>query len=557
VSDAPRHRSGLMKWLILGLTAALAILWLALLVAFWWWLPVPSRVTLDTTDQLLVVGFSNDGSTLVTKRPLLPKQRKLGDPLAESLHSIAFPKYTGPIQLWDTRTGREKARLVEDWDYIARVAISPSGELLAVADSQPDFRQRQGSIRLWDLKTGEERAALRSRGAVCEDDTTFWFSPDGATLAWLSETSPTSLKLLDTATGRERPALVGADHVLWGFQEGGSSIVAFSPDGKELVAYVASHQDGKPGLIKVRDMTGLIKVWDSTDGAVKSTLAVDQDDKDRRWRTGDCVSALDLSPSGKILAIGSTSIHAVNNMHAGESTLRLWDIATGRERASARCSNCCRVSFSPDGKLLVTRHQIFGIKLFQVWNATTVPLSQLPFEAGSNEPVFSSDGKWMALATHFDPGLFSMLAPADPHAKSKPATAVKLVDLATRQEQTTLEATWWSSIDQPVFSPCGRLVAVSGSYLPIRGIGLNEVKVWETETGRLLGTLRGYRGPVFSRDGRTLAAAKNGAVTLWDVPLPSRAWHLAGGSVLWMLLPSIWTWKRIRGSKKPIWAGES
>jgi WD40 repeat protein len=156
--------------------------------------------------------------------------------------------------------------------------------------------------------------------------------------------------------------------------------------------------------------------------------------------------------------------------------------------------------------------------------------------------VFSPDGRVLAVAEEADIGGLSLyFALGKPTAPGKKGRAVRLLDAPTSEERTQLEARWWSSIDAPVFSPDGRFVAASGSYLPYRGLALNELKVWSAGTGREEATLRGYSAPLFSPDGKTLAAVNGGAmyggpVTLWDVPLPTRAWRLAGMSALWVLV---------------------
>jgi hypothetical protein len=85
---------------------------------------------------------------------------------------------------------------------------------------------------------------------------------------------------------------------------------------------------------------------------------------------------------------------------------------------------------------------------------------------------------------------------------------------------------------------------------------LNEVKVWDAGTGQEEATLRGYSAPLFSPGGNSLAAIgggtlHGGSVTVWDMPVPTRAWRLAGAIALWALVPlAVRKWRVARRRKK-------
>src|SRR5207237_3528214 len=58
----------------------------------------------------------------------------------------------------------------------------------------------------------------------------------------------------------------------------------------------------------------------------------------------DAVTALALAPDGKVLAVASGD---------DQSTVRLWDVATGKERISVNTHGGVRaVAFAPDGRTL-------------------------------------------------------------------------------------------------------------------------------------------------------------------------------------------------------------
>jgi hypothetical protein len=165
----------LLAWLA---CLPVGLVWLAVPAVLWWWLPSPARTTLATSDPLLLLGFSPDGETLVTVRPAPTDKKITGDPLADFILRGISPTYSGPIQAWDVRTGTEWARFAEDWEHIAHAELAPKGDFLAADDGA-------GTLKVWDLRTGQERGVLKAAGLGSYDERhTFWFSPDGRTLAY-------------------------------------------------------------------------------------------------------------------------------------------------------------------------------------------------------------------------------------------------------------------------------------------------------------------------------------------------------------------------------------
>ncbi|MDE0636983.1 MAG: hypothetical protein OXI43_14190, partial [Candidatus Poribacteria bacterium] len=116
------------------------------------------------------------------------------------------------------------------------------------------------------------------------------------------------------------------DHTLWGLPEGAKARlgkgrnreIAYSPDGSKLA--VASS----------------IGVW-----------IYDTQSGEELVYTGHTEYAISItfSPDGKMLASGN-----------GDSTLRLWDVATGEEKRTLRghTGNAFSVAFSPDGKTIAS-----------------------------------------------------------------------------------------------------------------------------------------------------------------------------------------------------------
>ena len=137
------------------------------------------------------------------------------------------------LRLWDASRGVSLKTLEGHSDGMAGLAVSPDEKLLASMDNR-------GLVRLWSLPDGgvirdfdlKGEPGLTSGGSLA-------FSPDGKTLAvtavdWRATDRPTGLIfLLSTLDGHERARL-------WSYNDGGLGEVAFSPDGKHVVAGASS-----------------------------------------------------------------------------------------------------------------------------------------------------------------------------------------------------------------------------------------------------------------------------------------------------------------------------
>jgi WD40 repeat protein/tRNA A-37 threonylcarbamoyl transferase component Bud32 len=334
------------------------------------------------------VAFGPDGVTLATGSP------------------------DGKVKLWDALKSGARTTRAPHEDLVRQVVFSRDGRQLASASWDQ-------TVKLWDPATGRLRLTLRGH------DHWVWsaaFSPDGRTLATGSEDR--TVKLWDTATGRCRTTLRGHSGAVWA--------VAFSPDGRTLasaswevklwdletmtdratldghthqVRAVAFAADGKTLATASFDRT--IKLWDLASRQVQATL---QGHKHWVWALAFSADRTTLAsasedgtvklwslPSRKELAtlqghmagvravaflpahptISSKGAEKESGVRgetlatAGEDwTIRLWDVATRKERSVSlrgHDAGVNSVAFSPNGRILVSGSSDGTVRF---WEAT-------------------------------------------------------------------------------------------------------------------------------------------------------------------------------------------
>jgi WD40 repeat protein len=452
--------------------------------------------------------------------------------------AIAMRGSGGGALLWYPPTGQKRLIACPGATY-ALLAFAPDGRSLAIGmmdlfrlqtpervlrdqsargasfsmfDDRLHTKSYSQFLKIVDLETGQERLLRGHTGGI----TCLAFSPDNRVLATAGDDM--SARLWDLKTGKQHAVLRG--HV------DGISALSFAPDGSFLVT---GCQDGT------------IKRWDLA--AIQETNIL--------TGNGGWMLALAFSPDGTKLASASTGTGGANITWSGE--VKVWDIATGRELASfpGQSWAVTAVDCSPDGSTLAMCSDSGDVTL---WDLSTKKASAtFKFPVGSGAGVrFVDDGKTLVTCNaQSDEGL-------------------KLWDLATRQERTTLKSEkptalalapdgvtvaagdwnkgvvqfWDTRSGQPgrtigkpftegwvssfysfmgnssvAFSVDGRSLAQASRTNGI--IGRGSVRVLDVSSGRERLTLRGHKAEVwsvaFARDSKTLVSgSEDRTIKLWD-----------------------------------------
>jgi WD40 repeat protein len=296
---------------------------------------------------------------------------------------------------------------------------------------------------------------------VDELPTSLDFAPDGRSLAGglVLRGLPAGAVLAQGKLGEEYPPCTGA---------------AFAPDGKRLASV---HFDN--GYVRARHAVCL---WEVGAGRELRRSAILFLDKDQRSQYEEALHSPVFSPDGSLLAI----------RHANDST-SVWETATGKERLRLKTDGLA-VAFTSDGRSLVSVSRTGQVSR---WNTSTGQQSDAGEANGRDflyvrQAVASADGTTLALTDGY---------------------TVALKDARTGKRRCRLEVGQVSSL---ALSPAGGCLAVGRE---------DAVILFDTTTGREIGwwSESETRVPAlaFSRDGKSLALAKNGRsssqIQVWDV----------------------------------------
>lgn len=155
--------------------------------------------------------------------------------------TLAVGTVTGPIRMWDARSGKMLFKLDGHEGITLFLAFSSDGRRLASAGSDK-------TVRVWDLSTRKEVSTLRTPDIV----EYISFSPEGQLLA--SGGDDRTIRLWDIQKGKEVAVLRGHESALSSF--------AFSTDGRRL----SSADIG--GSIRIWDLDGVKQFFEASPAAL-------------------------------------------------------------------------------------------------------------------------------------------------------------------------------------------------------------------------------------------------------------------------------------------------
>ena len=256
-------------------------------------------------------------------------------------------------RVWDADRFRVRTtisrvpRKGEPGGFAVRAAVSPDGKRVAAANAAG------GPVTLWDADTGKEAgtvpgAAGKTNGlAFVTDDWLLVGQGGELTARRLTGDRPWAEKVGRVHDGFLTPFAVSADGKTVAANDGAKVTVYRLTVGPDKVGAawgdsirpvtdagcVAVSADG--GLVAVFDGTTKLALYDGATGKLRQRL---------RWRSGGekvlPVRALAFAPDGKTLAAGD------------DTSIRLYDVASGRERGWVAAGAVRSLAYSADGATL-------------------------------------------------------------------------------------------------------------------------------------------------------------------------------------------------------------
>jgi WD40 repeat protein len=262
-------------------------------------------------------------------------------------------------------------------------------------------------------------------------------------------------------------------------------LVAFSPDGTRIVAYL--------NFLLMDGFASAARVWNARTGQVILTL------KGHNDRIADPVYAVAFSPDSQRIVTGGISLET------GEGEAKIWDTQTGRNvlKLKGHKLPVVSVAYSSDGTRIVTGSDD---RTSKVWDARTG--QEILTLKGHKESVtsvaFSPNGK------HIVTGSGDLIA--------------KVWDVQTGREILTLKG-HEKSITSVAYSPDGTWI--------VTGSNDNTAKVWDAQTGREYLTLVNHTMPVvsvaFSPDSRRIVIGSGSGAHLSDESSGASVWNVQAG----------------------------
>jgi WD40 repeat protein/uncharacterized caspase-like protein len=416
--------------------------------------------------------------------------------------SSLFSVSAGTLKQWDTRTGRHirSADLNQGKDF-GLVFFSADARLLATTT------EARSSLAVWDVGSGRKLQELKLDGDNGEQLVAFALSPDGRTLATNIKSdrggaSSDTLTLRDAASGRVNQTIKISEQkqkltmatAMAKATANTSPVrsIRFSLDGRAVaVAFqdISREYSRVPGgQERITGRANAVRIWDVSGGRELISLDAGAQNSGAANSISEfgMINTLAISGDGRQCALASGN------------SVKLLDPSARRNLATiiGHTGEVIAVNFSADGKLLSTVSIDSTIK---IWDVSAVAITgrvelartlsgiAIPVESAA----FGVDGRALAVSGSTSVSVWELTTGAAMRTIKRPPVALDKDNL--------------NRPPPSVFSAGGQLIAAQS--------GENEIKLWETRTGREVKSFPLSQGKKFdgggvSPDGKWVALAE-------------------------------------------------
>jgi WD40 repeat protein len=355
---------------------------------------------------------------------------------------------SGDIQVWEAMMGKQLRHITIPEHYISQydpLPSPPDGHTLYVPirreqstritkEGHPAIHwEVDGEIQAWNLATGRKLPPLRHtpprsvREAALTSDGN-WLAAVERRVNDEGNRIKDVLTLWDVRTRTARDLAEGCRY----------GIPRFAPDSKTLAAPFMDGESKRSALA----------LWDAASGKRRTIL----------HSAADSYGGPVFSPDGHYVAV------SLNMPKKQVSEVKLWEVATGKEisafTAPEGVLDFLPLAFSPDGRRLAATTPEGGkVFLYDVQDRKLLWVREIGKQVRLRDPVFSPDGKWLAVPGQPLPeGIHNELRE---NPLELPQPRVFLFDLTAGSDPEVIVAPH-GFVGRAAFSPDGRILALGG-----------------------------------------------------------------------------------------------
>ena len=399
------------------------------------------------------------------------------------------------VKIYDPQSGREVRELpfkaIPEAEN-SSLAFSADARLVAFAKTSETVSVQEASTgrELYSINTGFSKTPQRVQ-----------FSPDGRFLVTATDNNA-AMKLWDATTGQLIRELKTSGDALMG-----ARVISFNRDGSLIAAVAAGAK--------------AIRIFESATGHESRTLQTGTTDEVGRAEQAAFIKAIDPKTMAKLQKRDITTPEQII-----EAVEAMGTISSEKLQAGGA------VSFSPDGRFLISSHVLLKKLATEVWDTAAGTLVRGNDDAALRErgkPFFSPDGRFREAAFYpmkafYNPSAGSLLNPLNMDVyKDVYKQKIDLYDGTSDKRLRELDggkAPGIGIVPAAGFSFDGKLIALTGFEKKERS-----VLVYETESGRKVNSFQinddDQSGAVttlcLSADARLLAAGYATKIDIFEV----------------------------------------